>query len=262
MAVNAVTMENPKTARPLTPSQQLAMSLRFQNKTSKQIGEAIGKSPSTVEHWFARDGQLFDAYIAYCNSVLTPAVPTTHNEARSVAETLKSAAPAALEQVIALSNGAKREQVKLSASQDILDRAGYMPIQKMLNVHMVEELSIDQLDTYVLGILGKTAEKTPVYSPVEAHEIPGPIDSQPELGRADADAVDAGTPGVPIYKEGRKDAGGAGGENADDVYGDTHTPDTPETITVPDLSSLEERLSSVIDEPEPGDGGHRDLEGG
>lgn len=62
-----------------------------------------------------------------------------------VEESLQRNAPLALAQIVALSQGATAERVKLNASQDILDRAGYKPVDKHiheLQVNINEETMI------------------------------------------------------------------------------------------------------------------------
>lgn len=131
-----------------------AMALRFSGKKFKDIAPLVGRSESVVKHWFASDGCLWNPYKQYCDKLMNPVPAMTNTEAVNVADRLKQVAPKALENVINLANSAKREQVKAQCNFDILDRAGYAPVQKQINVHAVEELSMNDLTSLVDGILG------------------------------------------------------------------------------------------------------------
>lgn len=160
--------------RPLTPAHQQAMILKFQGKDYPKIALELRLNVGTVRNWFQKTGLLYGEYQRYCNELMNNVPKVTNADARTVAERLKEAAPAALESIIDLSTNAKREQVKLAASADILDRAGYAPVQKLLNVHMIDEMDMTQLDQYVDNILmrhDKRALGLPVYKE-GAHDTP------------------------------------------------------------------------------------------
>ena len=70
---------------------------------------------------------------------------------------LENNAEGAISRVVELSKEAKNEQVKLNANKDILDRAGYKPAEKAININMNVK-SIDPTDPKVLEAL-KTINK-------------------------------------------------------------------------------------------------------
>lgn len=161
------------------------MALRFAGKTYEAIAKELKINAGTCKNWFTGSGSLVEEYRAYVEKVMTPPVPVerTLTGSVSIAEALKAAAPNALKNIIALGDGASNEAVKLSANKDVLDRAGYMPVQKMIQVHAVEEMSITELDAFVHGVLG-------------AHDAR-------DTRAASASAISPPAPSTaPVYKEG------------------------------------------------------------
>ena len=128
---------------------QRAMEMRFNGSTSQAIADDLGVSDETVRHWFAKDGRLYQPYEDLLASHLKP-----------IRERIQEATHGALDSIIELSQGAKREQVKLQASADILDRAGYMPVQKMVNVNVIDEMSAEELDNFMVDLIGSVKERT------------------------------------------------------------------------------------------------------
>lgn len=145
----------------LKPKEIMAINMKFQGKSNPEIGKMLGVGAATVSTWFCKQGKLRKAYEARCRELLSPSVhpAVSTDSALSVADRLKAEAPGALSTIVELSRGAKREQVKYQASADILDRAGYAPVQKNLNVDMVGEMSMQELDALVLGIVSETEAK-------------------------------------------------------------------------------------------------------
>lgn len=141
----------------ITAAHIQAMNMRFQNKTYSQISEVIGIKEGTIRNWFAVSGVCYEAYKEYCHNLINPVAPavTTTQSAINVAERIKQLAPEAIEVIGALAKNAKREQVKYQASADILDRAGYAPVQKNININHIEEMSSNDLTSLVDGILGE-----------------------------------------------------------------------------------------------------------
>ncbi len=195
------TVEN--TLETLSPKHQQALSLRFQGNTYESIAKILGFATGSVRHWFATGGLLHEAYEEYTHRTLNPIVPAgaTHTEARAVAYRIKELASPASEEVARVLHHAKYDDTRLSAAKDILDRAGYMPVQKMLNVHAVEEMSIDQLDSFIGGILAKETK-----SPKSPKNI---ASNSPAIERLSTDpcnhtgdvAPDVASTIAPIYKE-------------------------------------------------------------
>lgn len=152
--------------------QQKAIALRFAGHTYEQIAKALGKANVTISSWFKPNGQIADVYSQYCHDKMNPSAPMTHAQAQSVADTIKSLAPMAIDTVADLARNAKREQVRLGAAADILDRAGYAPVQKMINVHAIDEMNVGELDILIGGILTNNIH-APIYKEAS---IPTSID--------------------------------------------------------------------------------------
>lgn len=58
---------------------------------------------------------------------------------------ISSYAPEALDMIQRLSRRSKKDEVKLSASKDIMDRAGFKPVERHAHLHMIDEMSRDEL---------------------------------------------------------------------------------------------------------------------
>lgn len=182
-----------ESTRVLTPTHRQAMSMKFAKKPHSAIAKELGIHHSTVNNWFSMRGILYRPYSDYVESILQPkiAIERTHTHALGVAERLKEAAPRALENVILLGDSATNEAVKLSANKDILDRAGYMPVQKMIQIHAVEEMSVNELDSMVRGVLGKADERIasaapPIYKEADSIDVPS-LDTLIDIDSLDVD---------------------------------------------------------------------------
>lgn len=119
--------------------------LRLQKLTCKQIGEKLGLSTVKVSRILRQ----------YARSTAI-ALNTRNVKVLSRAEIqskIHEYVPDALEVVKNLSTGAKKEEVQLSASKDILDRGGFKPVEKHFHYHAVEEMSRDQLIEGFQGVL-------------------------------------------------------------------------------------------------------------
>lgn len=153
--------DTPDALESLPLHHQQAMALRFQGKNAAQIARIVGRDAGTVRNWFMKGGALHALYAKYVARLMSPAAPagTTHADARTVAEQIKDAAPAALASIVELSQNARKEDVKLRAAADIMDRAGYAPVQKIAHAHAVEEMSANELNDFVLGLLGRVEQR-------------------------------------------------------------------------------------------------------
>jgi phage terminase small subunit len=67
----------------------------------------------------------------------TASVIAVENLAKpSVRDYIESQAPAAMSRIVELSITAENETVKLNANKDILDRAGYKPVEKSMTLNL------------------------------------------------------------------------------------------------------------------------------
>lgn len=128
---------------------QRAMYMRFNGAKYREIAQVCRVSDGRVRCWFMRGGMLEERYRLYCKDRLEL---SGELNTKPVADRIKDAAPLAIDSMVELMKGAKREQVRFQASADILDRAGYSPILKQANVHAVDEMSIAELDKMMLDL--------------------------------------------------------------------------------------------------------------
>ena len=119
-----------------TPLKKRAIELREQKYSYRQIARQLKVSHVTVKNW------IVDAVTCKADSLNIPVTPITRQD---IQQRIFEAAPPALQTVIQLSGNSKRDEVRLNASRDLLDRAGFAPIARTLNISVVEEMSRDQL---------------------------------------------------------------------------------------------------------------------
>ena len=121
-----------------------AMHLRFQGKTGREIAQELGVGHHRIRVWFARGGVLHKRYQAFVQGQRDLIKDT---EIKSVTEMIVDEAPDSFRTVVKIRD---RKDVnpatRLLAAKDILDRAGYAPVQKSANVHIVEEMSAEELN--------------------------------------------------------------------------------------------------------------------
>lgn len=125
----------------LHPKYANAIQLKFQDKSYKEIASLLGAKTQTVRTWFMSSGKLFQKYADYCTALLDPAQANSI----TVQEKINTHATKAVDKMGELIEG-KSEDVQYRASKDILDRAGYAPIQKSMNIHAIDDLSELQLN--------------------------------------------------------------------------------------------------------------------
>lgn len=114
----------------LNEQHYMAIQMTLQGASRKEIASKLGVTGHTIYHW-GLDAD-YQAEITRLREELAVQVKET------VAAGLRDHVPNALAQVVVLSQGGQSEKVRLSASQDILDRAGFGAIQKQ---HKVVEIT-------------------------------------------------------------------------------------------------------------------------
>ena len=84
-------------------------------------------------------------------------------------------APKSLDKVSSLMEGAEKQEVQLKAATDLLDRAGFSPVQKTLNITLIEEMSRAELVAGIRAMLA-SPDISPVInpSPTQAPTQPTP----------------------------------------------------------------------------------------
>ena len=121
---------------------QQIIDLRRDGLSQRLIAERLGVAKTTV-HWHLRKHVRDVAKDLDLRSV-------TREE---IQQKIYAFAPAAAEKVMKLAQKAKKEEVQLKASTDLLDRAGFAPAQKQVIYHIYDEMPRDQLVAEIKSLL-------------------------------------------------------------------------------------------------------------
>lgn len=136
---------------------QKAMHMRFNGKKYKEIALAVGRKEQRVRCWFMRGGPLHQRYKDFCREALS-VVPGL--EVRSVIEKIRDEAPKSVDTITDIRDNKKvNPATRYIAAKDMLDRAGYAPVQKQANVHYVEEMSAEELDRTFQSLIDGAQKK-------------------------------------------------------------------------------------------------------
>lgn len=92
-------------------------------------------------------------------------------------------APKMLENVESIANGNVKPEVKLKASTDLLDRAGFAPVQRSIQLTIIEEMSKDDLIGAIRSLL-TTPDISPVISVSPSTPSVEPSLTTPSVGVA------------------------------------------------------------------------------
>lgn len=120
-----------------------AMHLRFQGKTYKEIAQELKVGHHRVRVWFATGGVLHQRYETFAIEARSVVKDL---QLKSVTELIQEEAPNSLKTIVSIRD--KKDvnpATRFIAAKDLLDRAGYAPVQKTANVHVVEEMTADEL---------------------------------------------------------------------------------------------------------------------
>lgn len=132
--------------------------LRKQGLSFSAIGKQLNLPKSTVAH-------VVNKYVKSMAKSLGKEVSTVNRE--DIQRKIFELAPKMLEKVATLASGAKKEEVQLKASTDLLDRAGFNPVQKSIQLSIVEEMPRDELIQSIRAILNPNTnpDATPITPP-------------------------------------------------------------------------------------------------
>lgn len=134
----------------LKPEYQIALILRYQGATYRQIAEHFGKAKVTVEKWFLKNGPLHEKYAEFC----TQMAEHSSNAELAVMDQIKNACGPAAQKIAQLSQMGKTHDIQLRASQDLLNRGGYAPVQRNINIEAgVDDLTDQELNKNFQNIL-------------------------------------------------------------------------------------------------------------
>lgn len=132
---------------PVTPVSEVkrrALELRQQKVSYREIAKQLNVSHMTVKRWASED------VTRNANSLGVSVTTVTRQD---IQKRIFEAAPGALQTVVSLSTDCPKPEIKLNASRDLLDRAGFAPATKILNVHAVEEMTRDQLLSGIMSMI-------------------------------------------------------------------------------------------------------------
>lgn len=118
--------------------------LRKERKSIREIARILGCSPSKV-----------DRSIRRMISKVADDLGLRHLSHSELQARIFGYAPQALDTIAKLSRSARKEDVQLRASADILDRAGFKPVDRTLNIHAVNEMSGEELRAAFLELIGR-----------------------------------------------------------------------------------------------------------
>lgn len=134
-----------------------AMHLRFNGMKLKQIAKECGVTYQRVRCWFMKGGPLHERYEVFSKDALA-LVPGL--EIKSVAERIRDEAPKSLDTIVSIRDDkGANHMTRYVTAKDLLDRAGHGPVQKTANIHMVEEMSSDELTRTFQTFLDAAAER-------------------------------------------------------------------------------------------------------
>lgn len=161
----------PKTARAnsLTPEmKQRAYELAEQGLSQRAIGRELGIHHMLIARLFKRDVEGRAKQLG----VLTV------NTREEIHKKIFEFAPQAVEIVQTLAQGAEKQEVRLKASADMLDRAGFAPVQKVIQLSLIEEMSREELINEISRLIdARINTSTPLTSPTIYKEASSPSSS-------------------------------------------------------------------------------------
>ncbi|GEM_PF-4032358 len=126
------------------------LELRKKRLSIREIARQLRCSPSKVDRSIRRATQQFAEDYGL-----------KHLSSDAIQAHIFGFAPRAVNQIQKLALGARKEEVQLKASVDMLDRAGFAPVQKQFHVNIYEEMSIDQLRSVIRSIIAAAEARAP-----------------------------------------------------------------------------------------------------
>ena len=117
--------------------EKIVVELRTKGQTYKEIYKQTGISKPKISIILRR---VLRETSREFNLKKNPLVPRGEIMTR-----ISSYAPEALDMIQRLSRRARKDEVKLTASKDIMDRAGFKPIERHAHVHLIDQMSREEL---------------------------------------------------------------------------------------------------------------------
>jgi methylphosphotriester-DNA--protein-cysteine methyltransferase len=118
--------------------------LKKKRLSVREIAKRLGCSPAKVHRSITRTVDRFADEMGLRN--------LSREEIQS---RIFGFAPKALGQIQRLATSARKEEVQLKASADMLDRAGFSPVQKSISVSVIEEMNSDELVEHAKALIAK-----------------------------------------------------------------------------------------------------------
>lgn len=126
----------------------IAIRMRLNGHTNKEIAEVVGCEPNTVAHWFTRGGLLAKPYERLSEQTLSILL-----DRDSIQKRILSEVPRSIEVVCNVrDNPSEKGSARVAAGFGIMDRAGFGPVQKNVQLSAYAELTSEQI-TEQLGAL-------------------------------------------------------------------------------------------------------------
>lgn len=139
-------------APPSNAKRDRALILRAQGLPYATIAEQLSVNKSTVLRW-CRAVALRTA-----TSLQLPVTVVTRAD---IQRRIFELAPDCVSTLDALRQRSTKDDVRLRASTDLLDRAGFAPVQRSLQVHAIEEMSRAELLAGIAALLGELGPALP-----------------------------------------------------------------------------------------------------
>lgn len=206
-AIQPDSMRSAADSAPDTPDSAAALDfrileLRRAGTPYRNIAALCGCSPARVQRTIKR------AVRTAVSELGTPGI-TREEITRRIFEL----APSSLSRIAELRRS-KKDDVALRASADLLDRAGFAPVQKQLTMHAVEEMDRTQLASAISALLSRLAGSSPAPAVPAAYK-----EAPPAVPCGDASALpapQAHLPGsLPAAPVGTEAPGGATAAESD-----------------------------------------------
>ena len=153
-----------------SPLRQKAIELKQQGHSLRSIAKTLGLHHSTVSHYLKSE-------IKQLAKSLGTSVSTVTRE--EIQKKIFSLAPKMVQNVESLANRAEKQEVQLKASTDLLDRAGFNPINKVVQLSLIQEMSqpelIAELERLIREMeteLDSKSSVAPAIEPITTDPIP------------------------------------------------------------------------------------------
>lgn len=174
-----------------------ALRLKLNGVPYSMIAHACNKSRGTVRNWFCIGGELKQAY----DLSIELASAALLGDREAIQERFLIESAQSIETVAELRDTSEKDDVRLNASKDILDRAGFKPIDKSMIVSAT--INAEQLDETFDALMAEvnpvSAESNPLATnthQASSERVPSPSQSSAPAQANEAHSSPQGVGGV------------------------------------------------------------------